>query len=158
MPQRNIPLTVGGAAVLACAFLVFASGCAAGRNDATGEIVLGVGVAKLTESTNQAFGQLADMVVPGAGGAVGLIAALGLGWAKSHANAKSTAAARAAADSEWEAAEVARKLRDRDRLLAAADPASVSRIVAGVVPTGPAPDAGAGGPVPVQHQPETPHV
>lgn len=125
---------VTATAVTAACFLGLLTSCAAGRNDATGEIVVGWSVAKLTESTNQAVAQLGDMVLPGAGGALGLLGAVGLGWARSHAAAKSSEAARAAADREWDAAETARKLRDRDRLLAAADPASVSRVVAGVIP------------------------
>jgi hypothetical protein len=75
--------------------LLSLGGCAAGRNDATGEIVLGFGVAKLTEGTNQAVSQLADTILPGSGAAIGAlslaiggpIASLGLLWARSKANA-----------------------------------------------------------------------
>lgn len=125
---------VTATAVTAACFLGLLAGCAIGRDETTGKIIAGAAIGELAETTNQAISQLANMVVPGAGGALGLLGAVGLGWARSHAAAKSSEAARAAADREWEAAETARKLRDRDRLLAAADPASVSRVVAGVVP------------------------
>jgi len=102
--RRLIALCLIGAAVGAAATvsLCWLQGCAAGRNDATGEIVVGVGVAKLTESTNQAIGQLADLVLPGAGGAVGLIAAAGIGWARSYAKARAATESRRAADESWD--------------------------------------------------------
>lgn len=104
--RRFIAACLIGAAVGAAATvsLCWLQGCAAGRNDATGEVVVGFGVAKLTESTNQAVGQLADLVLPGAGGAVGLLAAVGVGWARSHAAARAATESRRAADRSWEEA------------------------------------------------------
>jgi hypothetical protein len=59
--------------------LVMLAGCAVGRNDTTGEVVLGVAAGKLVESTNQALGALTDTAltalgvgIPGAGGLVAL--------------------------------------------------------------------------------------
>lgn len=104
--RRFIGACLVGAAVGAAATvsLCWLQGCAAGRNDATGEIVVGFGVAKLTESTNQAISQLGDLVLPGAGGAIGLLGAVGIGWARSYAKARAATAERAAADRGWDEA------------------------------------------------------
>lgn len=48
-------------------------GCAVGRNEATGGIVLGVEAGKLVETAPQAIAGLVDLIVPGAGTAVGAI-------------------------------------------------------------------------------------
>ena len=59
--------------------VMLAGGCAAGRNEQTGEIIVGASVGKLVESTNQALGALTDgalaalgVGIPGVGGLVAL--------------------------------------------------------------------------------------
>jgi len=96
-----------GVGVLLTVLLCWLSGCAAGRNDASGEIVVGVGVGRLTESANQALTQLGDLVLPGAGGAIGILGAVGIGWARSYATARAAAAQRDGERKGWDEAAVA---------------------------------------------------
>lgn len=58
--------------LLVCPFCLLL-GCAVGRNEATGEIVLGVEAGKLVETAPQAIAGLVDLIVPGAGTAIGAI-------------------------------------------------------------------------------------
>lgn len=77
-------------------FCIVLGGCAAGRNDATGEIVVGWGVAKLTETANQGLAQLGDMVLPGAGAALAAIGVPVIAWARAKSAAAAAQAAHAA--------------------------------------------------------------
>lgn len=73
-------VTLGGAAFLAVAFLLMLSGCAVGRDDATGAIVLGFEAGRLVETAPQALAGLAGSLIPGLGPVVSLAAgALGIG-------------------------------------------------------------------------------
>lgn len=59
--------------------------CAVGRNESTGEIVIGVGAGKLVETGNQAIGAAAGALfgptgVAVSGGALGLLGLLGKFW------------------------------------------------------------------------------
>lgn len=92
LPDDVFVLCVLGFAVC----LWFITGCAAGRNDATGEIVIGFGAGRLTESVNQGLSQLGDYILPGAGAALAAVGLPVIGWARSYAAARANAAAHAA--------------------------------------------------------------
>jgi len=101
-----------GATIAACMVLLLllcfaftAGGCAVGRNDASGQIVLGFDAGRLTESVNQGVAQLGDYILPGAGAALAAVGLPVLGWARSYAAARAATAAHKAADAGWDARE-----------------------------------------------------
>lgn len=85
-------VTLGGPALVALVFLSL-SGCAVGRDDATGAIVLGFEAGRLVETAPQALAGLAGSLIPGLGPVVGIVSGLlGIGGtaAAVHYRAKRT--------------------------------------------------------------------
>jgi hypothetical protein len=67
---------------LACVCLVWVSGCAVGRDESTGAIILGFEAGRLVETGPQALAAAAGALIPGAGPIIGTIAGvLGIGGA-----------------------------------------------------------------------------
>lgn len=90
-----------------CGTMFCLSGCAVGRTN-TGGIVFGPELGVLADSINEAAGSLVDagltalgIGIPG----VGTLAAMGIGWARSHAQARAVAARKEGEDHGWDARE-----------------------------------------------------
>jgi hypothetical protein len=151
MAHRNIPMTIGGAAVLACAFLVCASGCAVGRRETDGAIVLGFEAGKLAETPGQ-LASIATDFLPEPWGSLGKAAlgAVGVGGLVAAGGQKRT---RQESDAAYEegraAANAARDAADR-----AYDEAKIREAYKRASPDSftvvPPPATGGGGPVPAQ--------
>lgn len=137
------PIIIGGAAVIALAFLGMQSGCAFGRNELTGEIVGGVPLGKLADTTNSALSAAGAMLPPPYGKlaefALPALAAGGLIHGRSRTTAKKESDA---AYDEGKAAGLA----EADRAKRSYDEA---RLREAYKRQPPPPDAGAGVPVPV---------
>jgi len=93
-----------GVLALAGVFL-FVPGCSVGRNAGTGGIVWGVDMGVLAENTNQVVAQAVNQYLPGLGTLAGIVVpgvgAMGIGWARSHAAAVASKAAKEAEDRGW---------------------------------------------------------
>lgn len=140
-------IRIGSVCLLAVTFLGL-SGCAFGRNELTGEIVGGIELGRLADTTNSALSAAGSMLPPPWGGiaefALPAIAAGGLihGRSRSTAKRESDAAYDEGKAAGLAEAERAKRAYDEARLREAykrADPKSFD---------GPAPGAGGGTPVP----------
>lgn len=137
------PKHIGGIAVLALAFLGLypLTGCAFGRNELTGEIVGGIELGRLADTTNSAISQAAEFLPAPYGKiaefALPAIAAGGL----LHGRGRSTA--KKESDAAYDEGKAA-GLAEAERAKRAYDEARLREAYKRM----PSPDAGAGGPVP----------
>lgn len=125
------------------------SGCAFGRNELTGEIVGGIELGRLADTTNSALSAAGEMLPPPWGSvaefALPAIAAGGL------IHGRSRTAAKKESDAAYDEGKAA-GLAEADRAKRAYDEARLREAYKRSDPKsfdGPAPGAGAGGPVPV---------